>query len=419
LKQNTEDCRDLGRKLVPSCPSKPAAVVAIGPAFSRGQVLVLVALALVALMGFVALAVDIGFMWGARRRMQTAADAGAIAGAIASRQGYNVTLAAKDATSLNGFTDGTGGVTVTPTYPYSGGSCSANCVEVKIDQAQPTYFLRVLGFPLIDVKARAVAGTTKDSNDCMYALGPASPALKVTGNPTVNSSCGAVADTSAQCGGNFTFTAPIGVVGTQSGCPSSTVTGISPVADPFAYLGSSPPTCSGNSSQTINNGQTVTLSPGSYCNGITIHGGATVTFSSGTYNLGSSGLTITGGTITGTGVTFVSTGADSFTGSPTINLSAPTSDTNVTNGSGNSVNVKGILFWGTSSSASTISGTGTSTFDGALYFPNSELKYAGTSSGSGYTIIAADQVTITGTTTVGNNYTSIGGPLIQSSALYQ
>jgi hypothetical protein len=373
------------------------------------------------LMGCVALALDLGLMWGAKRRMQTAADAGALAGAVASRQtpAQDVTTAAKDASALNGFTDGTGGVNVTVNPSYSGGGCTANCVKVTVEQEQATYFLRVVGYTQIDVQASAVAGTTNDSNDCIYALGPKSPALRITGTPDVNSSCGAVVNNNAQCGGNFTFSAPIGVAGTAQNCPANTVTGISPVPDPFSYLGTSPPACSGSTSQTINNGQTVTLTPGDYCHGITIHNGATVTFGAGTYNLGSHGLTIDGGTIRGTGVTFVSTGNDSFTGSPLINLSAPTTDTNVTNGSGSTVNVKGILFWDTSSSTSTISGTSGSTFDGALYFPNSELKYAGTSASSGYTMIAADQVTITGNTTVGDNYTSIGGSLIKTSSLYQ
>src|SRR5437879_5175784 len=73
-----------------------SALFAVSHTHSRGQVLVLVAVALVALIGFVSLAVDIGFAWAARRRMQTAADAAATAGAIASRQGYGVTPAAKN-----------------------------------------------------------------------------------------------------------------------------------------------------------------------------------------------------------------------------------------------------------------------------------------------------------------------------------
>jgi len=47
----------------------------------NGQVLIYVALGMVVLLGFVALAIDVGYVYGERRRMQNAADAGALAGA--------------------------------------------------------------------------------------------------------------------------------------------------------------------------------------------------------------------------------------------------------------------------------------------------------------------------------------------------
>jgi uncharacterized membrane protein len=60
-----------------------------------GQIFVLTSLALVAIIGFAALAVDVGFLYSNRRRMQTAADAAAVAGATALRDGQSVTGAAK------------------------------------------------------------------------------------------------------------------------------------------------------------------------------------------------------------------------------------------------------------------------------------------------------------------------------------
>ena len=47
-----------------------------------GQVLVLAALAMTALMGFMALATDVGILFRARRNRQIAADAAAVAGAL-------------------------------------------------------------------------------------------------------------------------------------------------------------------------------------------------------------------------------------------------------------------------------------------------------------------------------------------------
>ena len=53
---------------------------------SQGQALVLFALALTVLIGFVALSVDAGFLMAERRQVQAAADAGAMAAAVAMRE---------------------------------------------------------------------------------------------------------------------------------------------------------------------------------------------------------------------------------------------------------------------------------------------------------------------------------------------
>ena len=53
----------------------------------RGQVLVVVALVFVVLLGFAALAVDVGYMYTVRHELQRCADAGALAGASIFRDG--------------------------------------------------------------------------------------------------------------------------------------------------------------------------------------------------------------------------------------------------------------------------------------------------------------------------------------------
>ena len=53
----------------------------------KGQVLVLVALAIIVLLGFAALAIDVGFMYSTRHELQRSADAGALAGASAFTTG--------------------------------------------------------------------------------------------------------------------------------------------------------------------------------------------------------------------------------------------------------------------------------------------------------------------------------------------
>jgi uncharacterized membrane protein len=70
-----------------------------------GQSTVFVAFALVALLCFLALAIDVGYLRYQRRQIQTAADAAALAGA--SELSYTgVSAAAKADSSSNGYTDG-------------------------------------------------------------------------------------------------------------------------------------------------------------------------------------------------------------------------------------------------------------------------------------------------------------------------
>jgi hypothetical protein len=58
-----------------------------------GQVMLLVTIALVALLGMAGLATDAGLLWTEKGQIQTAADAAAVAGALAVVSGGNVTSA--------------------------------------------------------------------------------------------------------------------------------------------------------------------------------------------------------------------------------------------------------------------------------------------------------------------------------------
>src|SRR5271167_222042 len=84
---------------------------------ARGQVLVLATMVIVVLVGMVALATDLGILWSERRQMQSATDAAAIAAVSALRSSGNVTSAARNVASLNGFTNGANSTTVTVNNP--------------------------------------------------------------------------------------------------------------------------------------------------------------------------------------------------------------------------------------------------------------------------------------------------------------
>ncbi|HTW88927.1 MAG TPA: pilus assembly protein TadG-related protein [Candidatus Binataceae bacterium] len=173
----------------------------------------------------------------------------------------------------------------------------------------------------------------------------------------------------------------------------------------------------------ITGNNAVTFSPGLYYGGISISGNAAVTFNPGTYILAGGGLSVTGNSsLTGAGVTFYdTTGFGSYSGinlsgNEQANLSAPTSGA-----------LAGILFFQdrtipTGSAGSSIIGNSQSTFDGALYFPTTTLTYNGNSSSSGYTILIADKLSITGNSTmvIGDNYSSLtNGSPIKSTTLYE
>jgi hypothetical protein len=233
-----------------------------------GQALIISALCMTCLIGFVALAADVGIMLREKRLLQTAADSAAIAGALEIN--YNpsgVTAAALAAAGQNGFaatTSGTttaGGVTVTVNNPPQNGPHQvAGYVEVIVSQIQPTLFMRVFGIlnatPIANMTptARAVAQNGGSSTGCVYILAPTgSSTMELQGSFNVTApNCGIIVDSSDPdaldfTGGGGTLTAgSVGVVGGCGGhCDDSTpapVTGIVAQSDPLANTNIPDPT---------------------------------------------------------------------------------------------------------------------------------------------------------------------------------
>jgi len=103
----------------------------------RGAIIIHVAFALLALLGFAAFVVDMGVMWVSRGQAQNAADAGALAGAVSlMRDGPSPTEAAKSATqwtnanSIFGATNSTANVRITFSGPA--GACGPSCDVTSI-----------------------------------------------------------------------------------------------------------------------------------------------------------------------------------------------------------------------------------------------------------------------------------------------
>ena|ERR1019366_1006396 len=105
----------------------------------EGQTIILGALCMTLLLGFMALSVDVGLMFHAKRVMKTAADCAATGGALEPNYG-DVTAAAQNDAALNGFKNGTAGATVAANNPPLSGSFKGNkaCVEVIVSSARAT-----------------------------------------------------------------------------------------------------------------------------------------------------------------------------------------------------------------------------------------------------------------------------------------
>jgi hypothetical protein len=109
-----------------------------------GNVLVMAALSMTGIMGFAALATDVGLLLRAKQNLQIAADAAATAGALDVKYGLSASTPALAAASSNGATNGTSGVIVTVNSPPASGpyASTAGFVEVNITEPSPTYFMQ-------------------------------------------------------------------------------------------------------------------------------------------------------------------------------------------------------------------------------------------------------------------------------------
>jgi hypothetical protein len=221
----------------------------------RGVVAVLVGVMLVALLGMAALAIDLGSFYQAQRQAQSAADAGALAGAEDLASGS--TSASGDATTLaqQNFPGATVAADATSTV---------NQVTVTVTAPTPVFFGKLLGQSSETVGARAVAGPKTGSScpnpaagasscDAIFARDTScSPSpITLTGGG-LNIQGGVWSDGSvSQSGGNPTYSGPL-TVGTGTGCAWTGATGGStpvsapPTTWPINYgLDFPSPTCTG------------------------------------------------------------------------------------------------------------------------------------------------------------------------------
>ena len=190
-----------------------------------GQVLVLTALSVTLLMGFMGLAADVGTLFHAKRNLQSAVDDAAVAGALAykydtqsgntSNMNTDIQNAAKAAAVKNGVSN----LTVTGTFPTSvttptlyvaspptdgPNAGTASLVEAILTVPQPVFFMAIFGTPNMNVTTRAVAGPGAPSTGCNYNMNKTGTGMYMGGKfNAYEPTCGVIVDSSDSCAMQF------------------------------------------------------------------------------------------------------------------------------------------------------------------------------------------------------------------------
>jgi hypothetical protein len=118
----------------------------------RGQSIIILALAVVVLLAFVGIAIDVGLLYGRRIQLSRAVDAAALAGALELPDGPYQDRA-EQFVRTNGFDPVEANVIAAPGV----GVGQSNYLTVTAQLPMDTMFLRFVGFPTVHVPALAVA----------------------------------------------------------------------------------------------------------------------------------------------------------------------------------------------------------------------------------------------------------------------
>ena len=285
----------------------------------RGQALVIIALAVVGLFGFSALAIDGSRVFSDRRHAQNAADTAALSAALAKIRLQDYVQAAEKRAESNSYvTDSNSKVEVhlcndplittpcqgIPTTGEPEQQDPANYVQVKITSTIPATFGRIVGRqeftnivtavaysgpvePKPVINGSALAALKEEGKATLFGTGTVD--LKVIGSGVFNNSKDPCATVTAGAGGSYSVTTSFQFAGGY--CPSGTatmnpITSVNQIDYPPKFNIQAPTiVCSGSgsieaASQANNN--TVTVSPGNFGNEVINHAGPVI-FEPGNY----------------------------------------------------------------------------------------------------------------------------------------
>ena len=393
-----------------------------------GQTVVVVAafLGIVAL-GFLALALDVGYLFRERQMVQTAADAAAVAAAEEAANGTpaNEQTVANAVATLNGFdTSPQARNRTTVTFPTPAGNFTGgNYVAVTVSKPVSTFFMGVFSsrFATQTVSATATAGGGTLSQTCVCLGGSSGTTLTVNGNSHLTTtSCGIVDNSSSSSsveisGSGSVTTASLGL-SSSSSWTSATIKNwyqspqidnsgssltLNGVANTYYSNSTYPVPGVSNCAPTLpsaitptgcvadptggSSGPAITISPGCYNSLAVGENGRTVTLTSGIYVITGSLHFYSQGNLGGNGVFFylTSTGSLTIDNGANINLVAGGS---TENGGGTAPSVgagyDGIAIYQATGNATAvqIQGGSNSYIGGAIYAPSAALSVGNGSS---------------------------------------
>jgi hypothetical protein len=349
-------------------------------------------------LGFLALGLDVGYLFHEKRMAQAAADAAAVAAAeeaIAGNSSNEQTVANAMA-KMNGFDPGASlnPATVTLKTPTAGNfSGSSNFIEADVSRPIPTFFLSAFSHKAssLNVSARAVAGGGLTSPTCICLEAGTGQGLTMNNGGQINATqCGVTVDSSSNNAVGIVGSATLnslslgtvsntwdnsGNINNNGQITSSTkvVQGIATQCKPVLTVPTLPNglPCYSNPIQgwTAANNYTgvytlplagESTSSNTVCySSLDTSNAASVTFSPGyTYYIQGNFTTGGGAPVSGNNVQFYVGGTVNFTNGVTANIAAPT--------------VSGVpqtLFYAMGNSV-TIQGGSNSNFSGLVYAPN-------------------------------------------------
>ena len=382
-----------------------------------GSVALMTALVAPGLIMMGGLAIEVSSWAAVKIDLQRQADIAAFAGLLDVAASLGAQVGANTAASvaeLNGATgtatrswnSNTGTLTdaeVTVVVGAGVRNASNTGVKVTIAKSIPTILTRVItSQPAVMVSASAWGEYSK-AQPCLLALGTNGPGIFGQGNPSLTlSGCTVRSNSSIGTGGSAAISAPSiwarttisgsGITGTlhpNSGSVPDPYKTNSAIVAAFNALRPGQGTAISNSPN-----QTTALSPGTYSSW-DIKG--RLTLAAGTYYVNGNISIGSQGTITGTGITIVTSGAVSQAGGSQLNISAAL---NTTSGA-----IPAVVFAGNSSSATGLGGSTQANVTGVVYYPNGALAFNGTSSGGagGCLEIIANSIEMRGNSSLAAN----------------